>query len=1408
MNRRERARAHLERADAHEARGELVDAVEELRKALRCEPDDPEPARRLARCYEGLERWTRAVECWRQAVANAPDNAQLTLGLAEALRQARCHHAALRSYERVLHLEPQSLYGLAGKAETLRMLGRFRQALSTFQEALQRQRDHAFALRGQAATLNALGRYEEALPLWTEALVLEPSSSFAIAGREESRTKLSDLRSGEAPAPPPKDLSTPDSTQLTAELGLEWGVALLAEGRTAEAIVSLREASEAAPQSRAPRLALIDALQRLDRQEEAAEVCAALAEIDPDDDEILYGLGDAQRLAGRYAEALDTFDVLLARAPRHANARAGRAECLRMLGRYDEALSEFDEAVSLQPRRAFSVRGKAACLAALERHPEAMIWWRKALQLDPDHPFARKGLERSEEAASASASDQAARDRARAHFDMGRAWLQQDRLAEAIRALSAASEIAPTWDEPWFLLGIAHARAQRFDRAVHAFENCLARRPSHVEAAYHRGRCLRRHGRLQAALDAFEAALELAPGDLRAQLGRAECARELGLLQECLPLYDTILDKHPRHLGALCGKATVLNELERFDEAMPLWVEASHESPNSANVQRGLVACQLGLRQQRPKLETSQVRRAAAVRSLERARRLHNGRDIDGAIKACEHALFLDPTYADASFRLGMIHEQQGQLLEAIAAYSQCLEIDPGSYQAATNLGESHRKNVDYSKAIEAYDRALRIRPDYLYAIAGRAESLRMQGHYSESLGWFDRALALEPLHAFAIQGKAAALNALARFTEALPLWNQALELNPESTFATEGRAFCENGLETIEAPPEDAEADADESPTPLLDEQGRDLTALARRGELGPVIGRAREIRTLMKTLVRRQKANPLLLGDPGVGKTAVVEGLAQQLVGEDVPERLRGLRLIELSMGSLVAGTKYRGTFEERLRGIVQEASEQPGVVLFIDELHTLVGAGRTEGGSLDAANILKPALARGEITVIGATTLPEFRKHIEPDSALERRFQPISIAEPSLPESLELLRGLASTYVEHHGVDVDDAALAACVTLSHRYLPDRRLPDKALDLLDEACAEASLDEIPVVTSRIVAQVLSERTGIPVHQLTAEERARLSALEIELSRRVKGQDQAIARLARAVRLCRAGLRDPRRPQGVFLFVGPSGVGKTELARQLASALFPGGDAVIRLDMSEYSERFTTSRLIGAPPGYAGHGEPGQLTERLRRRPYAVVLLDEFEKAHPEVQSLFLALFDEGHLNDSEGRKVDARNALFILTSNAGAPRVGQGTVGFSASDPHSAADRMVEQARKHFQPELLNRIDGVVPFSPLTPDALRAIAIQHLDALAKRAAQASVVFTYDDQVVARCAEHDKSDAFGARAVLRAIDTLIAEPLSRLLLSDPAERGPALHAELREGSIHLGPSQPAVLDELELEQV
>jgi ATP-dependent Clp protease ATP-binding subunit ClpC len=977
--------------------------------------------------------------------------------------------------------------------------------------------------------------------------------------------------------------------------------------------------------------------------------------------------------------------------------------------------------------------------------------------------------------------------------------MQAARFRDAIVALEAASIADRQWAEPRYLTGMAYAEERQYRQAIEAFEEALQRDPEHLEAATARADCLRKHNDYRAAIDAYDAILEQEPAELRALTGRAESLRMLGEFAEALEWFDRALERRGTHYFALCGKGACLNALGRYEEAEPLWLAALRENPGAPFVQRGLANCRRALGRAEtslaPAQPTSIVRgpspRARAKSAVEKGRSHYKAREYPAAIRAFRQALALDPNYTEAALRLGMAYEDNQQYDKAIQAYERCLAADPDHYQAATNIGEALRKNEAYSEAIQAYDRALQIQPSYLYALAGRAECMRMEGKYEASLEWFDKALAENSRHAFAIQGKAAALNALHRFEEALPLWEAAIEVEPTSQFALDGRNQCESSLKA-------SASEEPESPTPTLDEQGRDLTQLAKDGQLSRIVGREAEIRAVMKTLVRRLKANPLLLGDPGVGKTAVVEGVAQRLAAEDAPERLSDLRIIELSMGSLVAGTKYRGTFEERLKEIVRECRENPGIVLFIDEIHTLVGAGRTEGGSLDAANILKPALARGEINVIGATTIDEYRKSFESDSALDRRFQPIDVKEPTEEDTEALLRALAPDYEAHHGVDIQPEALKACVKMSVRFVPNRRLPDKALDLIDEACADASLGGHQAVTPRIVARIVSERTGIPVHDLTTAERTRILGIESFLKERVIGQDEAVSQVGNAVRMARSGLRDPGRPRGVFLFVGASGVGKTELAKALSDFLFPEGDALIRVDMSEYSEKFTGSRLIGAPPGYSGHGEEGQLTGPIRRQPYSVVLLDEFEKAHPDVQAMFLSLFDEGVLTDSEGRRVNAREAYFVITTNAGSELSGQSKLGFGGASASGRDQLALERLKKWFRPELLNRIDDTVLFNALQPDDLVQIAELQLDALRNRALEQGVKLMWDADVARICAEHNPDRSYGARPTLRAVNELVAEPLGIELLQTERGRTRILHATVEDARVKLTEQVPA----------
>ena len=575
---------------------------------------------------------------------------------------------------------------------------------------------------------------------------------------------------------------------------------------------------------------------------------------------------------------------------------------------------------------------------------------------------------------------------------------------------------------------------------------------------------------------------------------------------------------------------------------------------------------------------------------------------------------------------------------------------------------------------------------------------------------------------------------------------------------------------------------------TSLLDRLGRDLTQQAREGKLKPVIGRRREMRRIAQVLARADKNTPLLIGDAGVGKTAIVEGLAQRIAENAVPDHLRGKRIIELPIASLVAGTKYRGDLEERLNKVIQEA-KQADVILFFDEIHTLVGAGRAEGGTLDAANIFKPVLARGEVRCIGATTLSEFRATIEKDAALERRFQPIMVEEPTAEETLEILRQTRSRYETYHHVQLLDEALEAAVKLSIVYLPERRLPDKACDLIDEACVRVrvasasrwSAEETPKpqeplpINADSVAQVVADWTGIPVARLTEAEQTRLLRLEEHLQKRVVGQAEAVSAVAQAVRLGRTGLKQPNRPIAVFLFVGPTGVGKTELAKALAETLFGSEKDLIRIDMSEYMEAHSISKLIGAPPSFIGHDEEGQLTGVLRRKPYAVVLLDEIEKAHPAIFDLFLQLFSDGRLTDSHGRVADGRNAIFIMTSNIGTELlIPVRPIGFQpqgTNPPDFQRDVSIE-LQKHFRPEFLNRIDQIVFFKPLGPTHIRAIAELQLAKLIKQLDEMhGIRLIVEPAALDLICRIGFSERYGARHLQRTIEQNVTKPLSTLIL-------------------------------------
>ena len=592
---------------------------------------------------------------------------------------------------------------------------------------------------------------------------------------------------------------------------------------------------------------------------------------------------------------------------------------------------------------------------------------------------------------------------------------------------------------------------------------------------------------------------------------------------------------------------------------------------------------------------------------------------------------------------------------------------------------------------------------------------------------------------------------------------------------------------------------------TPLLNRWGRDLTRLARAEQLDPVIGRESELSQVIEILGQRDVPNPLLVGEAGVGKTAIVEGIAQRIVAGQVPASLQGRRLVELSVNALVKGCVLRGQFEERLDRILQEA-RAAGAILFFDEAHTLVGAGAAGHGRLDAANILKPALARGELHCIGATTLAEYRQSIERDAALARRFQLIRVEEPSAKETLDILRQTRHLLENHHQVRILDEAIGAVVKLSDTYMSEQHRPARARRLVDQACAwvgsrsvqesgeSPERDNWPELDAEAIAQVVARETGIPLTTLTAAEVERLQQLEVELQRHIIGQDQAIKAVVRVIKQGRVGMKNPRHPLGVFLFVGPTGVGKTALARALATCLFGVEDPLIRLDMSEYAEPHTVSKLVGAPPGYRGYGEEGQLSGPLRHRPYSVVLLDEFEKAHPDVWNLFLQLFDEGRLADAAGRQVNARNAAFILTSNVGTDLLRQRRIGFQAAeDEYEHAQEAIRQELKSvFRPEFLNRIDDVIVFNRLSRGNIRAIVRLQLEELEKPAAEHSIRLHWEDAAIGLLAEQGYSEEYGVRHLARTIEKLVKEPLTDLILT--GVKGTCVARRSVEGTITLDP--------------
>lgn len=646
------------------------------------------------------------------------------------------------------------------------------------------------------------------------------------------------------------------------------------------------------------------------------------------------------------------------------------------------------------------------------------------------------------------------------------------------------------------------------------------------------------------------------------------------------------------------------------------------------------------------------------------------------------------------------------------------------------------------------------------------------------------------------------------------------------------------------------------QSNTPTLNQFGRDLTEYAREGKFDPIIGRDKEIERVVQILSRRTKNNPCLIGEPGVGKTAIAEGLAQKIVEGNIPELLKGKRVFTLDLSAMVAGAKYRGEFEERLKKAMDEVKKAGNVILFIDEMHTIIGAGAAEG-AIDASSILKPALARGEIQVIGATTLNEYRKHVEKDAALERRFQPIMVGEPTEEETVEILKGIRDKYEAHHRVKITDGALEAATKLSARYITDRYLPDKAIDLIDEAASKVRLKAFTAppdikkleeqleklakekedairsqefekaagirdqehklkaehekikdiwyqknqtrtdtVTEEEIADIVSSWTGIPVKRLAEEESERLMKMEDVLHERVIGQDEAVKAVSRAIRRGRVGLKDPRRPVGSFIFLGPTGVGKTELSKALAEALFGNENAMIRIDMSEYMEKFAVSRLVGSPPGYVGYEEGGQLTEKVRRKPYSVLLFDEIEKAHPDVFNILLQILDDGRLTDSQGRTVDFRNTVIIMTSNVGGrlitepKRIGFVTEEDSARNYEEMKNNVMSELKKTFRPEFLNRVDDIIVFHPLDEENIKGIVDIMVNALAKRLAQNGITLVSGDDTRTYLAKKGFDPVFGARPLRRYIQSMVEDKIAEKMLEGTIKPGDTVKAEVSGDSL------------------
>ena len=690
----------------------------------------------------------------------------------------------------------------------------------------------------------------------------------------------------------------------------------------------------------------------------------------------------------------------------------------------------------------------------------------------------------------------------------------------------------------------------------------------------------------------------------------------------------------------------------------------------------------------------------------------------------------------------------------------------------------------------------------------------------------------------------------------------RTIGVDPNKMYSAVLKKLSDASAKAVPSGGSSAARDGDKKVGKALAEFTRDLTEAARSGKLDPVIGREKEIQRVIQILSRRTKNNPVLIGEPGVGKTAIAEGLAERIASGDVPEELLDKRVLSLDLSGMVAGTKYRGEFEERIKNTLDEVKKDGNIILFIDELHTIVGAGSAEG-AVDAANIIKPALGRGEIRVIGATTLNEYRKYIEKDAALERRFQPVTVGEPTPEATLEILKGLRDKYEAHHKLTITDEALEAAVQLSKRYIGDRFLPDKAIDLMDEAASQVRMDaessspdlkaleekistlhrekaeaiagqdyekaaqlrdieknyqeQVDIerenwrkqmaqnrgsVTADDVAKVVAGWTGIPVTRLTEDESMRLLKLEEKLHQRVVGQDDAVAAVAKAIRRSRVGLKDPKRPIGSFLFLGPTGVGKTELCKTLAEAMFGDENAMVRIDMSEYMEKHTVSRLVGSPPGYVGHEEGGQLTEKVRRKPYSVVLFDEIEKAHEDVWNILLQILEDGIVTDSQGRKVDFKNTIIVMTSNVGAKNItaDAARLGFDGGEKDGKEseelrfdrirDAVMADLKRTFRPEFLNRIDEIIVFRQLTEDNIRQIARRMLDITGARMAQQGITLAADDDAVAELARDGFDPQYGARPLRRAIQSMVEDAVAEKMLEGQLKSGDTAHVRLRDGKV------------------